>query len=206
MKNREQRLLALDQQLDSILEKVKKMESQYAEDLELVHPIYRKSAENLLHYLAVRSFEIDEFEEELIHLGFPGLSTAEGHVMKAILNLKLLINSLLNKKESIPLHGVLGIEKSKKLLKKNTKLLFGYKSKKRFTRIMVTLPNTAAEDLGFIRKLLANGMNCARINCAHDTPEEWLKMINNVKTASENNEKNARSPWTSQGLNLERDL
>ena len=49
---------------------------------------------------------------------------------------------------------------------------------------MVTLPNTAAEDLDFVRKLLASGMNCARINCAHDDPETWLKMIENVKTAS----------------------
>ena len=202
MKNREQRLRALDQQLDSILEKVKKMESQYAEDLELVHPIYRKSAENLIQYLAVRSFKIDEFEEELIRLGFPGLSTAEGHVMKGILNLKLLINSLLNEKETIPIHGVLSIEKGDKLLKKNTKLLFGYKSKKRFTRIMVTLPNTAAEDMGFIRKLLANGMNCARINCAHDTPEEWLKMIHNVKTASKKQRKKCKITMDLSGPKL----
>lgn len=184
MRNREQKLRALGQKLDSILEKANNMELQYSEDLQAVHPIYKKSAKNLIDYLALRSFEIDEFDEELIQLGFPGLSDAEGHVMKGILNLKQLINSMLLEKETIPSYGVLSIEKGEKLLKKNTKLLFGYKSKKRFTRIMVTLPNTAAEDLGFIRKLLANGMNCARINCAHDTPDDWLKMIQNVKTAS----------------------
>lgn len=202
MKNREQKLRALDQQLDRILEKVNKMESQYAEALYMVHPIYRKSAQNLIHYLAVRSFDVDDFEEELIHLGFTGLSGSEEHVMRAILNLKQLINSLLNKKESIPLQGVLSIEKGDKLLKKNTKLLFGYKSKKRFTRIMVTLPNTAAEDLGFIRKLLANGMNCARINCAHDTPEQWLKMIDNVKTASAKQRKKCKITMDLSGPKL----
>lgn len=184
MKNREQRLRALKQRLDSILEKANKMELQYAEELQLVHPIYKKSAKNLIHYLAVRTFEIDEIEEELIQLGFPAISAAEGHVMRGILNLKQLINSLLNEQETIPSKGVLSIKKSNKILKKNTKLLFGYKSKKRSTRIMVTLPITAAEDMGFIRKLLANGMNSARINCAHDTPEDWLKMIHNVKTAN----------------------
>ncbi|MGB5500272.1 MAG: pyruvate kinase [Maribacter sp.] len=202
MKNREQRLRALGHRLDSILEKAKKMELQFAVELELVHPIYRKSAKNLIHYLAIRSFEIDDLEEELIQLGFPGLSDAEGHVMKGILNLKQLINSLLNKKETIPLHGVLSIEKGKKLLKKNTKLLFGYKSKKRFTRIMVTLPNTAAKDMGLIRKLLANGMNSARINCAHDTPEDWLKMIHNVKTASNKQRKKCKITMDLSGPKL----
>ncbi len=202
MKNREQRLKALGHRLDSILEKAKKMELQYAEELELVHPIYRKSAKNLIHYLAVRTFEVDEFEEELMQLGFPAISAAEGHVMRGILNLKQLISSLLNEKEPISSKGVLGIKKGDKILKKNTKLLFGYKSKKRSTRIMVTLPNTAAEDLGFIRKLLSNGMNCARINCAHDTPEEWLKMIQNVKTASEKQRKKCKITMDLSGPKL----
>jgi len=202
MKNREQRLRALGRRLDHILEKAKEMELQYAEELDSVHPIYRKSATNLIHYLAIRSFDIDEYEEELLQLGLPALSTAEGHVMKGILNHKHLINSLLDKKEPISLKGVLGIKKSEKLLKKNTKLLFGYKSKKRATRIMVTLPSTAAEDLGFIRKLLANGMNSARINCAHDTPEDWLKMIHNVKTASTKQRKKCKITMDLSGPKL----
>lgn len=202
MKNRDQRLRAIGQSLGSILQKAKKLEIQYAEDLDLVHPIYRKSAKNLLHYMALRSFEIDEFEEELIQLGFPTLSTAEGHVMKSILDLKHLTNSLLNQKEILPSTGVLTIEKGNKLLKKNTKLLFGYKSKKRSTRIMVTLPSTAAEDLGFIRKLLGNGMNCARINCAHDTSDDWLKMINNVRTASKRQRKKCKITMDLSGPKL----
>ena len=170
MKNREQRLVALELKLDRVLEKAKQMEIQYADELGSVHPIYKKSAENLIHYLALRSFEADILEKELQFLGFASLANSESHIMRDILNLKQLIHNLLNRKESLPVRGILSIEKGDKLLKKNTKLLFGYKSKKRFTRIMVTLPNTAAEDEKFVKKLLANGMNCARINCAHDTP------------------------------------
>ena len=48
---------------------------------------------------------------------------------------------------------------------------------------MVTLPNTAADDYLFVNQLLKLGMNSARINCAHDGPEEWEKMISNVKNA-----------------------
>ena len=192
MKNREQRLIALEQKLNRIMEKAKQMEIQYAEELRLVHPIYKKSAQNLIHFLALRSFEVDILEKELQFLGFASLANSESHIMRDILNLKQLIHILLYREEPLPLSGILSIEKGDKLLKKNTKLLFGYKSKKRFTRIMVTLPNTAAENEKFVRKLLANGMNCARINCAHDTPEVWLKMIENIKSASEKQRKKCR--------------
>jgi pyruvate kinase len=67
---------------------------------------------------------------------------------------------------------------------------------------MVTLPNTAAEDMGFIRKLLSNGMNCARINCAHDTPEDWLKMIQNVKTANQKQRKKCKITMDLSGPKL----
>ena len=79
--------------------------------------------------------------------------------------------------------GVITSAKSRKILNKNTKLLFGYKSKKRRTRIMVTLPNTAAEEPGFIRKMLKAGMNSARINCAHDDPTVWKQMITHLENA-----------------------
>ncbi|MBT8300500.1 MAG: hypothetical protein KJO63_04160 [Maribacter sp.] len=202
MKNREQRLVALEQKLNRVLEKAKQMEIQYADELRSVHPIYKKSAENLIHYLALRSFEADILEKELQLLGFASLANSESHILKDILNLKQLIHSLLNRQESLPVRGILSIEKGDKLLKKNTKLLLGYKSKKRFTRIMVTLPNTAAEDEKFVKKLLANGMNCARINCAHDTPEVWLKMINNLKSASEKQRKKCKITMDLSGPKL----
>jgi len=65
---------------------------------------------------------------------------------------------------------------SKKILNKNTKLLFGYKSKKRRTRIMVTIPSMAAGDPKYVRRLLKAGMNSARINCAHDDAEVWKRI------------------------------
>jgi pyruvate kinase len=48
---------------------------------------------------------------------------------------------------------------------------------------MVTLPNEAATNYEFLRDIIRQGTNCVRINCAHDTPVEWLAMINNVKQA-----------------------
>ena len=170
--------------LDDILSKMKSMEKSYEKDISLVHHIYKRSAQNLIHYLALRSFEIDKLDDDLARLGLPGLSSSESHIMRSVLDLKRLINGLLGIQSPASSHTVSEV-RGDIFLKKNTKLLLGYKSKKRRTRIMVTQPNTAAEDLEFVRKLLARGMNCARINCAHDSPEVWYKMIQNIRRANE---------------------
>lgn len=41
----------------------------------------------------------------------------------------------------------------------------------------------AATDYGLVRDLVQAGMDCMRINCAHDTPEAWLEMIRNLERA-----------------------
>ena len=48
---------------------------------------------------------------------------------------------------------------------------------------MVTMPPEAALDFELVRDLLLNGMNCMRINCAHDSPEAWEGMIRNLRRA-----------------------
>ena len=177
-------LLRINQLLGDILEKMNAMETAYSMELAGVHPVYKQSSRNLIHYLALRTFEIDELDDNLKRLGLPEVSAVESYVKRSVLNLRHLINSLLGHPGQIPASRSISLEQSEQFSKKNTKLLFGYKSKNRRTRIMVTLPNTAAEDLEFVRNLLANGMNCARINCAHDDPDTWRKMIENVKEAS----------------------
>jgi pyruvate kinase len=45
---------------------------------------------------------------------------------------------------------------------------------------MVTVPSEAATDYELVRDLVARGMNCMRINCAHDNQEAWSGMIANL--------------------------
>jgi pyruvate kinase len=72
------------------------------------------------------------------------------------------------------------------MLDYHTHRLFGAAGTRtaRRVRIMVTFPSTAAEDYTFVRDLIRRGMDCARINCAHDTPEEWGAMVANVRRAA----------------------
>jgi pyruvate kinase len=48
---------------------------------------------------------------------------------------------------------------------------------------MVTMPSEAADDYTIIHDLLRQGMDCMRINCAHDDAAMWLRMIENLRRA-----------------------
>lgn len=170
--------------VERIVLKAKAMEDQYRDAISGVHEVYSESARNLVHYLAFRSFNIDELQTTLSSLGLPSLTSIEGHVMYSLLNLQHILNQLMENDRGIKKKGYLSMKKAAKIIRRNNKILFGYKSKKRRTRIMVTLPGTAADDPVFIERLIKLGMNCARINCAHDNPEAWLKMVKNVRSAS----------------------
>ena len=50
--------------------------------------------------------------------------------------------------------------------------------------IMVTLPSEAADDAALVERLVAAGLDCARINCAHDDAPAWAAMAERVKAAA----------------------
>ncbi|MGM0679919.1 MAG: pyruvate kinase, partial [Pseudomonadota bacterium] len=52
------------------------------------------------------------------------------------------------------------------------------------TRIMVTLSSDTAHDYRAVYDLIREGMNIARINCAHDNPFTWRLMIKHVRQAN----------------------
>lgn len=185
MKTRK-KLEIIQVQIEKIISKAEKLETEYADSLSSVHPEYRESAFNLLHYLAFRSFDLGELQQRLRYLGLPDLANIEGHVMKSLLTIQTIIYTLLGDGDTVLQKKCISIKKSEKLLRMNTKRLFGNKSNKRKTRIMVTLPSEAAENYQLVKKLMQNGMNSARINCAHDDEPAWAAMIENVERASQN--------------------
>jgi pyruvate kinase len=184
MKQKGKKFDRLLDQVNAIIDTAEDLEGKYQNEIERVHPAYRKSALNLVHYMALRSHSLTDLQEELRCMGLPGLDNVESHVMRSLLAIKTILNHLSGEPRYAHRKGTIAIRKSRKILTTNTRALFGYKSKKRRTRIMVTLPNTAAKDQQFVNDLVALGMNSARINCAHDNPEIWGKMIRNLQEAS----------------------
>jgi pyruvate kinase len=72
-----------------------------------------------------------------------------------------------------------------RLLRKHTEELFGKAFPHRRVRIMVTLPTEAAANYELVREVIQRGANCVRINCAHDTQEDWQAMIDHVRRAEQ---------------------
>lgn len=183
MRFEKEALLSINSKIVEVIDKAGQLEKQYQYEISSVDPVYKKSAQNLIHYLAFRSFEIDLLQDQLREIGLPSLTHIEAHVMESLLSIKTIINHLLGEQKIELAKGVITSSRSRKILNKNTRLLFGYKSKKRRTRIMVTIPDIAAEDPGYIKRLLRSGMNSARINCAHDDAVAWKKMIDHLNAA-----------------------
>ena len=175
------KLQKVNSQIDSILEKMDEFEKTYATQIQNVHPNYTHSAKNLIHYLAFRSFDNTPFQKNLNDLGLPTSVNTESSILHTMLIYRTLITHLLKENSTIPKQSFLTNKESKLLLRKNTNALFGEKPTNRRTRILVTQPTNAAENSAFSENLLNAGMNCARVNCAHDDEQTWKKIIDNIK-------------------------
>ena len=48
---------------------------------------------------------------------------------------------------------------------------------------MVTLPTEAADDPALVKTYADRGADVMRINCAHDGPRDWTRMVANMRAA-----------------------
>ena len=148
--------------------------------------VHRESARNLAYYIALRRHDIRDLQERLTAYGLSSLGKAEADVLAAVDAVLHALNGLLGRQKNgeepvrtqspEPVRGW-------DLLERNTEALLGPVPDDHNVRIMVTMPSEAVVDFDLVRDLLVNGMNCMRVNCAHDGPEEWGAMISNLKRA-----------------------
>ena len=192
MKIKEEKFSVLIEHLDLQINHLRKVEQEYQPKIDKVCPPYQKSATNLVHYLALRGMDNRKLQKQLGNLGLSRLARAEAHIMASLMNAQFILKKLMGNEGLASRKSGLSIKKSRKLLTSHTKGLLGYRSKGRRVRIMVTLPTEAAHNFALVNELVKCGMNCARINCAHDGPEEWELMIQNVKRASAMQKRNIK--------------
>ncbi len=184
MKNRKKTIHEMLAKIDELLEAISQQEQRYEKALSRVAPEYKNSAYNLVHYEALRSVDLRTMQKRSRNLGLSRLANAEGHVLASVINKKRILSRLFGKGQKEKLKANLSIKKGRRLLIRHTKELLGYRSKGRRVRIMVTQPTEAAFNYAMVQQMVLYGMNCARINCAHDSPEIWEKMIVNIRRAS----------------------
>lgn len=178
-----QEIKALIQALSQIRQYAEKLSQRFAPEIQQMPENYRLSGLNLLHYLALRHQDIRDLQKRLGYLGTSRLGKAESHVMASIRavedNLRRIIDAEIPEEPS----NFLSFTEGEQCLKNHAKALFGENQQLRQTRIMVTLPSEAANNYSIVYELLQQGMDCARINCAHDQAKDWLNMIRNLRKA-----------------------
>ena len=150
-----------------------------------VHVNYRDSARNLLHYLALRRRDLRPLQMRLATLGLSSLGRAESHVLATVDAVLGVLHRLLKRawQPASQKTAVIDFTHGERLLAEHTDALLGSATPGRKVRIMVTMPSEAADDYLLVHNLLQQGMDCMRINCAHDDAAVWARMIEHLRQA-----------------------
>ncbi|WP_322522161.1 pyruvate kinase [Guyparkeria halophila] len=140
------------------------------------------SSWNLACYLALRSEDLRELQPVLAAHGLSSLGRSEAHVLATLDSIIDLLSRACGRKVAADKKPPADFLAGQRILDRNTEQLFGAEAP-HGVRIMVTLPTDAADDADLLEGLMRAGMTCARINCAHDTPREWSRMVGNLDAA-----------------------
>jgi pyruvate kinase len=171
-------------QLANIRHAMLKLESELATVIESLPEAHRASGKNLLHYVSLRRVDIRDLQDQLIRHGLSSLGRCEGNVLATINAVTDVLGRFTGQPATAP-QAEVDFDTSRRLLRESTNDLFGEEPEGRCAHIMVTMPSEAALDFDLIANLLDSGMNCMRVNCAHDDSNAWRLMISNLRRASQ---------------------
>lgn len=172
----------ISKQLALIEQKMLQEEHHKADLLKQLHPNHFHSARNFIHYLVLRSEDIRGLQDLLHIKGLSSLASSESHIHRQLQAIRQILGYEYKEEELDPCTYSFSMNS----LEKKSNFLFGAKSEPDIPSIMVTFDSGFAGNYALIKSLLQNGMNVARINCAHDDEATWSKMINKLKKASRN--------------------
>ena len=140
------------------------------------------AAENLAHYIALRHQALWPLQRRLMSKGLSSLGRCESRVIPTLDAVIATLSGLgAIDGAAFPYPSDVDFRQIHDLLAENTNELLGPASNGHPVRIMVTLPNTVADDIDLLREMIHSGMNVARINCAHDSIDIWRAMLDNIR-------------------------
>jgi pyruvate kinase len=168
--------------LEHLIAKMQKAETKMEPEIEKTHRNFQLSIRNLLHYLVLRSEEIRPLQEYLHERGLSSLSSSESHTFSQVLQ---IIRWLAPDVDLTPYLSdkMCNFNKGIGILNLHTQRLLG-QQQMHMPHIMVTFSTELADNRMKIQELLMAGMTVARINCAHDNPKVWKRMIHSLRKAS----------------------
>jgi len=162
---------------------IRKVEAESGDVLDTVPQDLQASARNLIHYLAFRRHDLRALQPRLAALGLSSLGRSEDHVLASIDAVRVALQALDSYQGGQTTAGV-DTNSGHELLAAHTQALLGPAPANRQVRIMVTMPTEAAHNYALVHELVRTGMDCMRINCAHDDTSSWGMMIEHLRRAS----------------------
>ncbi|MCF8247911.1 MAG: hypothetical protein K9J37_22350 [Saprospiraceae bacterium] len=178
-------------ELDPLIEQLLKVRNDVLEKekaykkLDKIHAVNQKSARNLLQYMAFRLHDIRELQVQMTEWGISSLGRAERKVQASLDTVLQTMHHLADRNWEPKEKPPVCYRDARQALEDNTDQLLGAHPAGRRVRIMVTMPSDGGSNYHLVKNLLMNGMNCARINCAHDNTTTWKKIVENIKRAEE---------------------
>ena len=143
-----------------------------------------RRAANLSHYIALRGHDLTDLQLRLAGRGLSSLGRSEAGVMSALDALIVTLRRLTGE-GNVPYPAPALARAGASELEAEAERIFGTRPKGApRVRVMATLPSEAATQSELLDNLIAAGMDCARINCAHDDVEAWEKMVANVRASA----------------------
>ncbi|MGK7954641.1 MAG: pyruvate kinase [Crocosphaera sp.] len=155
---------------------------------------FTPSALNLAYYLALRHHDMREIQLALTPWGLSSLGRIETRVLPNLDGVIATLGAVCRQDPTLlPKHPPLeAFFEGDHLLQSHTDELFGHPPSDRQVRIMVTLPSYAATDDNFILDLVQRGVDCLRINCAHDRQVDWEQMIQRIREAEKSTQRQCK--------------
>ncbi len=179
-------LASLYQQIDQLITEVRQEGNARSAiwDRQIHRPEFRDSAHNLACYLALRHRDLCALQRPLMQLGLSSLGRLESRVLPGLLAVRGALAALAGRpvEKPVPARQFFAGEEH---LKQRSHEIFGPSSPARPVTLLVTCPSAAADDPSFMVELAIRGVEAIRINCAHDDPERWQKMIDNARAAGQ---------------------
>jgi pyruvate kinase len=171
-------------QLEELQDEMRLRHVESAAIFDQVHPCHRQSAANLVDYLTLRAHDLRSLQRSLSELGLSSLGRSEEHVITSVEQVLGTVAYLAGSADRRRTESAISFGEGRTTLAANATGLLGPGRPGRYTRILVTMPSEAADDIDLCRSLIANGMDCARINCAHDDRDRWTRMLHNLRHAA----------------------
>jgi pyruvate kinase len=161
--------------------------------LALVDPDWTESAQNLVHYAALRQLDLRELQLLLQQHGLSSLGRSESCVLRSLLEVRQrLAEALLVRGAAVASEvtkvaqrraAALSWRTAEFLLHAHTHDVFGPKPEGRHVYVMVTASSAAEVDRPWLTTMLRAGMNVLRINCSHEGPAEWNRIVDALARA-----------------------